>query len=188
LIGSNKNLLIGGILLFLVLGSGWLSRTIENKVEYRPETHTPDYYLNNFTAVTMSDSGKPDKSLSADKMVHFPDDDTTELSNPRMTIHDDEAPPWEVRSEAGWVSGDKELILLQGKVNIDRAAAPGIRPFHIITRNLRVQPSNNYAETDAHAEAKSRKDWVESKGMQIWFAQPVRVKLLANVRGRYEIE
>lgn len=93
-----------------------------------------------------------------------------------------------MRSETGWVSGDKALVLLQGKVNIDRPAATGIRPIHIITRDLRVQPNNNYAETDADAYTKSRNDWIESTGMQIWFARPIRVKLLANVRGRYEIE
>jgi len=188
-IGDSKNLLIGGILLFLILGSSWLNRAIEKKTEYQPANqHSPDYYLNHFSAVTMDENGKPDKRLSADRMVHFPDDDTTELSEPRMTIYDDDRPPWKVRSETGWVSGDKELVLLQGKVNIDRPAAPGIRPFNIITRDLRVQPKSNYAETDADAYAKSRKDWVESTGMQIWFARPIRVKLLAKVRGRYEIE
>ena len=80
------------------------------------------------------------------------------------------------------------MVLLQGKVNIDRSAAPGIRPMHIITSDLRVQPKNNYAETDADARANSRDDWIESTGMQIWFAERIRVKLLAKVRGRYELE
>lgn len=189
MISGSKNLLIGGILLLLILGSGWVIRKMEKSIEYQPAAeHSPDYYLNHFTAVTMGDNGKPDKRLSADKMVHFPDDDTTELSKPKMTIYDENRPPWEVRSETGWVSGDKELVLLQGKVKIERPAAPGIRPLQIITSDLRVQPKNNYAETDADAHAKSRDDWVESTGMQIWFAQPIRVKLLAKVRGRYEIE
>ena len=188
MIVGTKNLLIGGVLLLLVLGSGWLNRASDRKSDYPPAAHTPDYFLNHFTAVTMSEKGKPDKQLSADRMVHFPDDDTTELIQPRMLIFEDERPPWKVRSETGWVSGDKALVLLQGKVNIDRPAATGIRPIHIITRDLRVQPNNNYAETDADAYTKSRNDWIESTGMQIWFARPIRVKLLANVRGRYEIE
>lgn len=189
MIAGSRNLLIGSILLFLILGSGWLNRATEKNIEYQPANlHSPDYYLNHFSAVTMGENGKPDKRLAADRMVHFPDDDTTELSKPKMTIYDDGRPPWKVRSDTGWVSGDKELVLLQGKVNIDRAAAPGIRPMHIITSDLRVQPKNNYAETDTDVHTKSRNDWLESIGMQIWFAQPIRVKLLAKVRGRYEIE
>lgn len=188
MISENKNLLIGAILLLLVLGSGWLNRTTDKKVVYQPPAHSADYYLKQFTAVTMGENGKPDKSLSADQMLHFPDDDTTELNQPLMTVYDDDRPPWEVRSETGWVSGDKELVLLQGKVDIKRPEAPGARPFHVVTRDMRVQPNNNYAETDAYALIKSRSDWVESTGMQIWFAKPIRVKLLAKVRGRYETE
>lgn len=186
LISGKKNLLIGGVLLLLVLVSGWLNRAMEKKIVYQPETHSPDYFLNHFTAITMSENGKPDKRLSADRMVHFPDDDTTELTKPTMTIYDADRPPWKVRSETGWVSGDKELLFLQGKVNIDRSEAPGVRPFQIITSDLRVQPNNNYAETDADAHTRSRNDWVDSTGMQVWFAEPIRVKLLANVRGYYE--
>lgn len=174
--------------MLLVAASGWLNRSTQKKIVYQSPTHSADYYLKQFTAVTMGEDGKPEKSLSADEMVHFPDDDTTELSRPKMTIYDGERPPWKVRSETGWVSGDKELVLLQGKVDIERPAAPGVRPFHVVTNDVRVQPNNNYAETDAYTLTKSRNDWVESTGMQIWFAQPIRVKLLAKVRGRYEIE
>ena len=174
MISDNKNLLIGAILLLLVLSTGWLNRTTQKKIAYQPPAHSPDYYLSHFTATTMDKNGRPDKRLAADKMVHFPDDE--------------QRPPWQVRSETGWVSGDKELVLLQGEVHIDRPAAPGVRPFNVVTRDLRVQPSNNYAETDADSLTRSRADWVESTGMQIWFARPIRVKLLANVRGRYEIE
>ena len=120
-------------------------------------------------------------------MEHFPNDDSTQLQRPRLEIHDDDRPPWKIRSERGWVSGDKQLVLLQGEVHIDREAAPEVRPLHIVTHDLRVQPDNNYAETDAAVHATSRDDWLDSVGMQLWFARPIRVKLLSQVRGRYEI-
>ena len=33
----------------------------------------------------------------------------------------------------------------------------------------------------------SRKDRVQFKGMQVWFNKPTHIKLLAMVRGRYEV-
>ena len=63
MIVGTKNLLIGGVLLLLVLGSGWLNRATDRKSDYPPAAHTPDYFLNHFTAVTMSEKGKPDKQL-----------------------------------------------------------------------------------------------------------------------------
>ncbi|MCB1762560.1 MAG: LPS export ABC transporter periplasmic protein LptC [Gammaproteobacteria bacterium] len=186
MIAGNKNLTIGLVLLLLLLGTGWLNRSVEKNVDYRPNPHSPDYFLKHFTITTMGLQGSPDKRLSARAMIHFPDDDTTELDNPIVTIHEEDRQPWKVHAETGWVSGDKELLFLQGKVNIERPDAPGLRPFHIVTSDLRIQPGNNYAETDAVAHIQSRDDWVDSTGLQIWFAKPIRVKLLANVRGFYE--
>lgn len=187
MIRIRKNLLLGGLLLISVAGSWWLVRETDRQPAYQPEPHRPDYYLERFSATTLGDDGRPDKQLSADRMLHFPDDDTTELTRPRFTVYDGDLPPWRARAETGWVSGNKELVLLQGRVYIDRSEATGVRPIHIVTRDLKVQPSNNYAETDEDTFAQSSRDWIESRGMQIWFAAPIRVKLLANVRGRHEI-
>ncbi|MCB1760319.1 MAG: LPS export ABC transporter periplasmic protein LptC [Gammaproteobacteria bacterium] len=188
MIRLSKNSVIGVVLLLWVAASGWLSRVEERPSQYRADTHAPDYYLQSFTASTMGIDGRMEKQLSAARMEHFPDDDSTELESPVLSIHDAERPPWRIRSERGWVSGDKQLLLLQGQVHIDREEAQGVRPLHIVTRDLRVQPDNNYAETDAEAHATSREDWLTSVGMQLWFARPIRVKLLSQARGRYEIE
>ena len=186
MISDHRNLLLGGLLAGLGLASGWLLHNRDQEPAYRPKPHSPDYYLEGFNATTMGVDGKPDKQLSGERLAHFPEDDSTELKAPRMHVYEAEAPPWRIRSESGWISGDRQLILLQGKVNIDRDAAPGIRGFHIITRDLRIQPEENYAETDQQVFATSGDDHLESKGMQAWFAEPVRIKLLANVRGRYD--
>jgi len=172
----------------LAAGSWWLSRDTEQDLGYQPKPHSLDYYLENFRATAMGMNGEPDKQLSGQRMAHFPDDDSTELTAPQMTLYDEHSPPWKIRSERGWVSGDKQLILLQGMVNIDRNGAPGVRPMHIITRDLHIQPEENYAETDQDVFVRSDEDRLESRGMQAWFAKPMRIKLLANVRGRYDPE
>ncbi len=135
----------------------------------------------------MGDEGKPARQLIAERITHYPDDNSTELTKPKMTIYDGDRPPWRIRSERGWVSGDGEIILLQGEVHIDRSIAAGVRPIHITTRDLRAQPKDNYVESDADTHIISQSDTLDSKGIQIWFSQPVRIKLLANVRGRYEV-
>jgi len=181
-----RNLALGILLSALATGSWWLNRDTEQELSYQPKPHSLDYYIENFGVTAMGVNGEPDKRLSAQRMAHFPDDDSTELTAPRMTLYDENSPPWQIRSETGWVSGDKQLILLQCKVNIDRNGAPEIRPVHIVTRDLRIQPEENYAETDQDVFARSGDDRLESKGMQVWFTKPMRIKLLANVRGRYD--
>ncbi len=185
---ERRNLVIGGILLLLVAGTFWLAR--QNSSETPPYTareHRVDYYLEGVDSTLMDLSGRPGKRLIAERMTHFMDDDSTELQSPRLTLYDLDRPPWRVNSETGWLSGDGEVLLLQGAVKIDRSAAPGVRPLHIRTRDLRVQPRDNYVETDAEVNARSGQDRIDAKGMQIWLQQPIRIKLLANVRGRYEV-
>lgn len=186
---DNKNILIGAVLLTLAGGSLWLAQDSNpEEVVYQAVEHTPDYFLEGVDATQMKPDGKPSQRLLAERMTHYPDDDSTELRTPHLTIYDEARPPWRVRSETGWLSGDGLVLLLQGSVRIDRSAAQGVRPMHIKTRDLRVQPRDNYVETDAIVNSRSGKSRLQAKGMQGWFDKPVRIKLLANVRGHHEFE
>lgn len=177
------------LLLLVVGGSWWLAERSKKPAGREPAlAHTPDFYLEGFSATVMGRSGRPEQRLVAERMTHYPDDDSTELNEPTLTLFDAEKPPWQVNSERGWLSGDGELLLLQGEVRIDRNSAPGIRPMHLVTRDLRVQPRQNYLETDAPVSAVSNSSRLAADGMQAWFNQPVRLKLLANVRGYYEVK
>lgn len=186
---EQKNLLIGVILAMLALGTNWLVSTIsEDEHEDSLEEHKMDYYLKNFTTTLMGIDGKPDKRLSAKRMVHYPDDDSTELDQPHITIFEANTPKWKIQSETGWLSGDGELLLLQGKVTMDRPQMPDADPVHIVTRNLRVQPEQNYAETEESITINEPKNKITSKGMQAWLTTPMRIKFTANVRGKYEVD
>lgn len=181
--------MVGALFVLLAGGSWWLLQSSdEGGSGGGPDGHTPDYYVDDFTVTTMGPDGKPKQKLTAERMLHYPDDDSTELTRPHLVLYEADTPPWRVRSETGWVSGDGKLVLLNGEVKIDRAAAPGIRPVHITTRDLRVRPRENYAETDEKVKIRSQKSWQTSIGMQAWLTKPVRMKFLSNVRGHYEIK
>jgi len=188
LIVANRNLLAGVVLSLVTAGSWWLAQRAGTQIPYHPQPHSLDYFLDDFSAITTSADGQPEKRLTAQRMVHFPDDDSTELTQPRMTFYQPPDPPWRIRSESGWIAGDKEQVLLQGEVNIDREGSTHVRPMHITTRDLRIRPDEDYAETEATVHARSDRSWIKAEGMQAWFAAPVRIKLLANARGRYEME
>jgi lipopolysaccharide export system protein LptC len=183
-----RNIAIGIILALLALGSSWIvSLTTEEEAKSRSEEHKMDYYLKNFTTTLMGEDGKPDKRISAKRMIHYPDDDTTELDEPHITMFEENIPKWKIEAEDGWVSGDGELLLLQGKVTMDRPKTADSDPIHIVTRNLRVQPKQNYAETEESITITTPDNWIKSKGMQAWLTTPMRIKFPAKVRGRYEV-
>ncbi len=185
---GQRNLIIGAILAILALGTNWLvSTTSVDEHKSLAEEHKMDYYLKDFTTTLMGVDGRPDKRLSADRMIHYPDDDSTELEKPHMTTFENNIPKWNINSETGWLSGDGELLLLQGKVIMDRPKTADANPVHIVTRNLRVQPKQNYAETDESITINEPDNHITSTGMQAWLTTPMRIKFTANVRGKYEV-
>ena len=189
LLGNLRLWTLGAFLLALAAGSWWLRQGEEDTTPRQAHpAHTPDYWIDGLSARTMDAQGRPRRLLQAESMRHFPDDDSTELTRPELTLLEAEGPPWRIRSELGWVSPDGELVLLQGEVHIERSGDGEARPLHLVTRDLRVQPKDEYAETEQAVRIDSGPHWLESNGLQAWLREPVRIKLLADVRGHYDVD
>jgi len=145
----------------------------------------PDYFVNRMRVTTLTPNGRPARTLWAEHLQHFGDHVKTELSTPHLTVYQGEQPPWEITADRGWASADGELMLLQGDVEIVRGGDTTTRPVHLQTRNLRIEPSKDYAETDEPVYIVSREDRIEAIGMQAWLRKPARLRLLNKARGHY---
>jgi len=139
------------ITLFGALGllSTWLQFGIieqEQVVFDGKQRHDPDYYIENFTAVGMDENGQRRYVLEAERMVHFPDDDTALLDNPHVIKYQDGTPPQHTYSDSGWVSSDGNEVLLTGNVRVIQftggetsAGGDSLAPQNeIITDKMRV--------------------------------------------------
>ena len=177
-------------LALVVLLSWFLAESIAPEPEKVQPTksHQPDYFSNGFTKISMDEEGLPRNRLVADSMIHYQDDDTTELKKPVFTKINEEAPPWVIHSEAGFVSSGGKTIFLDGTVLIERDAAPGYDPITINTEDLTVKPEIDYAETEQFAELISSRYRISGIGMSIYFGEHEQVELNSNVHGKFEEE
>ncbi len=176
------------VLLVLAAALSWWLRDVPVPKGMTEPTKGPrdsDYYIRGLDVTRMTPDGTPAHRLRAEQVRHFTDDDTTRMEQPRLTVYQDQAPPWEVDAEAALVSADGDLVLLSGDVLIERAGQGDIRPMRIVTRNLRVQPREDYAETDEKVRVVSNADWLNATGMQAWLRPPSRLKFLSQVKGYY---
>ena len=179
------------LVLTLVGGAAWWQQS--GQAPEAPPTpvraRLPDYTVEQFIATTMGPNGRPARSLTAREMRHYPDDDSSELDLPILVLNRPDGPPWDIRSETGWISGDREQLLLHGQVFADREGRGEARPIHLKTSELTVRPRQNYAETAMPVEITSDEDWLKSTGMQVWFGETeMRARFLGRARGRFAVQ
>ena len=74
------------ILVLLAALPFWLSqsRRAPSPSQTVELSSTPDYRVENFSAIRMDEDGVGRHMLLAKKMVHYPDDDSTDLEQPRL--------------------------------------------------------------------------------------------------------
>lgn len=164
-------LIIIATLLIAAIGSYWLLNQVLEKPqsEEKVEFYDPDYYLEDFTTLSMNDDGTPKNKLYAVYMAHYPENDTSELLKPNMEIFRDDKLPLYVKAEKGWVTGDNEVILLHGDVQMWENDEQGVRVLQVDTSEVRVLLDEDYAETDQYAKIKSNQTTITGMGMRAYF-------------------
>mgnify|MGYP001811965215 CR=1 FL=1 len=178
-------------LFFVALGAltFWLWQQLDEGQEpvAKKKDHEPDYYIEHMVRRSMDETGAVRNILYADMVLHYPDDDSTELTKPRLEIYNGRQDPWYVIAETGWISSGNEVVLLHGEVEIWREGNEGERSFEVLTSELRVLPQEKYAETDNEATINSPSSVTTSIGLRANFAHD-RLELLERVRSRHEVE
>lgn len=176
-------LLLAALALFSTAIVNWLSG--DSQRQTTGQGHFPDYYMENFSTLTMEPDGSPKNKLYADYMAHYADDDTIELTRPKLEVYKEEKPPMIITADKGWVTSNNKVILLTGQVDLTQDNHEGIRELEVNTTEVRVLLDQDYAETDQHATIKGVRTIVNTDGLRAYFKQN-RIELLNNVHGKIE--
>jgi len=100
--------------------------------------HDPDYYIENFTAKGMNKEGKKAFMLEAERLAHFPDDDTALLDMPHLVQYFEGQQPRHIFADSGWISSNGEEILMTGNVKVTQGADSRGGGFSQKTKKMRV--------------------------------------------------
>jgi lipopolysaccharide export system protein LptC len=185
---TRGNIIVIISLLLLVGATFWLGKTIDIKDNKTTATSEPggiDYYMENFTITSMNEQGEPRQDLSAVRMEHYPQDDSTSLVKPHIVVYKDKTAPWHITSKRGLISADGEIVLLKGDVVIDRPSTKGRGEMKLSTSELRIRPNDEYIETDKPVVMEGNGTYTQAIGMRAYMKQG-KLHLLNRVRGRYE--
>jgi lipopolysaccharide export system protein LptC len=174
------------LMLSLALLTFYLDRIVrEDETQPAKRRHDPDYVITNFTATTYDGEGTPLSILSAARMLHFPDDDTTELHAPRVLQTKPKEPRLRVSAERGAVSADGQELFLYDNVLLVREAYEERPEARLTTSFLHILRDRSLVRTDREVTIVEDTRSLSGRGME--YNSELRVfTLMAEVRGRFE--
>jgi lipopolysaccharide export system protein LptC len=148
---------------------------------------TIDYFMEKFTSTVVGQGGLPLYQLAGTHIVHYPDNDTVDITAPHMVFyHQVAAPRWDVVAERGLTNSSGDEIYLLGKVVIRQLGAnPKTSKMKILTRDVRVEPTARYAETHQPATLLNNLGRTDAVGARVYLKEE-RIELLSQVKGNYE--
>lgn len=173
------------LMLALALLSFWLERAL--RIEERHPAlrrHDPDFLVENFTLAKFGAAGLQEASLVAAKMVHYPDDDSTELFAPRVVQTKANEPRLTVSADRGALTQSGDEVFLFGNVLLLRDAEPGRPETHMRTNFLHLVTARSLVRTDREITVTDPQRVLSGRGME-YHNDTRQLYLRERVRGRF---
>jgi len=175
------------LILALAAASLWLERAVQAPERDRSgkSRHDPDFIAEDFGIIKMNGAGKPEYTLSAERMLHYPDDESTSIIAPRLVQRRDHATPIVVRADRGFVSKNGDEASFSGNVVVVREAGMGQNELRVQTEYLQVFPDRDLARTDRPVVITEGRSRLAGTGMEL-NNKTRQFTLRSQVRGSFD--
>lgn len=149
--------------------SFWLERAVdlpEGRHDGK-QRHDPDAYVENFTVRRLNADGQPQYHLVSPRMQHYPDDDSSLISEPRLTYFRPQAPIMTLSGRNAYVTSGGEVVHFWENVVATRA--PTRERPEMVARmpDLTVRPDDGTGFTDSPVEITEGRSWIKGTGMHL---------------------
>ena len=175
-----------GLMLALALLTFYLERTVrEDESPPALRRHDPDYVVTKFITTTYNRDGAVETVMEAERMVHYPDDDTTELFAPRVVQAKPPHPRFSVRAERGQLSRDGDEIFLYGDVLLVRDAAADRPEARMTTDFLHILRDRSLVRSDRDVKIVEGGRSLSGRGME-YNNETRELVLRSDVHARFD--
>ncbi|MDQ8021638.1 MAG: LPS export ABC transporter periplasmic protein LptC [Moraxellaceae bacterium] len=134
----------------LAAATFWLEQFVSGEAQPRPslDRHDPDAIVEGFRVQRFNLDGSPQFILTAERGLHYPDDDTADLVAPRLRFTGTDAiMDWS--ADAAHLSDQSRIVELTGRVVGTKHNKDGSAPQTLVTERLTVLTDDEIARTDA---------------------------------------
>ena len=173
-------------MLALAMVTFWLKETVqEPAAQSTVRRHDPDYIVENFNITSYGPGGIAESTLAAAKMIHYPDDDPTDLVAPRMVQTKPGEPRMTVTADRGTLSQGADELFLYGNVLLVRAGDAERPEMRMRTSFLHIVTDKSLALTDRQVTISDKERTVTGKGME-YNNELGQLNLYSQVHGQFE--
>jgi lipopolysaccharide export system protein LptC len=171
------------VAVFITFGSFWLVQVMRSADDPHNVNvgNDPDYIVDNFSFVRMTETGRPSYVISGVRLTHRPANNTSVIDKPVVQGMSVEHPRMTITANTANVNQDQNQIDLAGNVDISRPGNATTQPLRIRTEALTVLPDEDIAKTDKPIEMKLGASVVTGIGM---VANNATQQLQVGGRGR----
>lgn len=154
------------MLVLLAALTFWLNRFIQDDKPRGPLRHDPDYWVERFEVRRFDMEGQLQHTLTAAKLMHYPDDDSTIVTAPHITYY--RPPPTEVSARMAYIGRDGKEIDLVDDVKVIRHGALGESPPTVLeTRTLKIFPDDERGSTRDPVVITQGKSVIHGSGLDL---------------------
>jgi lipopolysaccharide export system protein LptC len=164
-----KMLTIMMIGVFCAFGSFWLLQLMEQSdpdARLGGPPNEPDYIVENFSFVRMTETGQPSYLVSGKRLVHVPQGDVSDVDQPVLRGVTPGRPPMTVTAERARIFHQEHRIDLLGDVDINRPQTPQTEAMRVRTQALTVLPDEEILKTDQPIQMQLGASSVQAVGME----------------------
>lgn len=136
------------IVALLAIATFWLEYVVSNETRegLGKDRHDPDSIITNFTVERFDTTGSLRSRLHADKLTHYPDDDTADIEAPRISFIQ-EARVTTFSSHHAVADNRKRTLLMLGNVRGDRVANTAQEAQTLTTDEMTIWTDDEIART-----------------------------------------
>lgn len=170
----------------LVLTTLWLNQLVQPPPPRAAGNlrHDPDTFVEQFNARKLGEDGRVLYTLAADKMVHYPDDDSAQLEALTLQAFEPRQPPMTITADHGRLEEGGDRVWIEGHVVLVRQGDAQMEPARVTTDRLLVLPDEGRALTSSEVRMETPSGHAVAAGLEM--DNKTRTLKLDRVRATYQ--
>ncbi len=184
---TGKNVIFSLLLAIGLVASFWLASDLLTPTakEQANQPQTPDSFMTDVHYVDFDNQGQWQSTLDVKHMVHYSQQDTAELEQPRLISKGKDQLTWIITADRGISHNGGKMLDLHGHVVVQRFENATQKTMQLNTESLTAYPKKKYANTDQPVTITQTGSVMKAIGMTADL-NTGDIKLLNQAQGVYE--